>query len=126
MIRLSEEEIIYLHARLIQRYGGSDGIRDRRSLDAAINAPFQTFEGQDLYPTVIDKAARFAYGLISNHPFVDGNKRVGTMAMLLLLRLNDISLSYTQQELIKIMLDIAAGRKNDQDLRKWIDKHQMD
>lgn len=124
MIKLSSDEILSLHTNLIQRYGGSDGIRDDRALDAALNTPFQTFDGMDLYPTVIDKAVRLAYGLITDHPFIDGNKRIGTMAMLMTLRLNHIPLSYAQSELIDIMLRIACGEKDVRDLKKWVVEHQ--
>lgn len=126
MIRLSEEEIIFLHSKLIKRYGGSDGIRDENALDSALNAPFQTFGSLDLYPSVIEKSVRLAYCLITEHPFIDGNKRIGTMAMLMLLRLNNISLSYSQPELIDIMLAIASGEKNYNDLLEWILSHQRE
>ena len=79
MIRLSYDEILSLHSKLVQRYGGSDGIHDARALDAALNTPFQTFGGMELYPTVIDKAVRLAYGMITDHPFIDGNKRIGAI-----------------------------------------------
>ena len=124
MIRLSYDEILSLHSKLVQRYGGSDGIRDDRALDAALNTPFQTFGGTELYPTVIDKAVRLAYGLITDHPFIDGNKRIGAMAMLMTLRLNHIALSYAQSELIEIMLQIACGEKDDRDLKEWVLEHQ--
>lgn len=124
MIKLSEEEILSLHSKLIQRYGGMDGLRDDHALDAALNTPFQTFDGIELYPTVIDKAVRLTYGLITDHPFIDGNKRIGTMAILMTLRLNHIALSYAQSELIEIMLQIASGEKDDRDLKEWVLEHQ--
>lgn len=86
---------------------GADGIRDEAMLDPALHTPFQTFEGIDLYPGVIEKAARIGYGLIKNHPFVDGNKRIGTHMMLVFLGLNNVSLEYEDDDLIDVILSIA-------------------
>ena len=123
MIILSEEEFIFLHSKLIQRYGGLDGIRDRGGLDSAINAPFQTFDGQELYPTVIEKTVRLAYGLITNHPFIDGNKRIGAMALLIVLKLNHYECTYRQEELIHIIMSVASGSRDEQDLLHWVTSH---
>ena len=82
MIRLSREQILMLHHQLIERYGGSHGIRDEGMLDSALSAPFQSFGETDFYPTTQEKAVRLAYGLVMNHPFHDGNKRIGALAML--------------------------------------------
>ena len=81
---LKKRQILLLHSVLIAESGGSDGVRDEGLLDSAVNTPFQTFSGQDLYPTVLEKAVRLGFGLIRNHPFIDGNKRIGTHAMLVL------------------------------------------
>ena len=89
---LSKRQVLMLHAALIAESGGCDGIRDEGLLDSAINTPLQTFAGKDLYPTVLEKAARLGFGLIRNHPFIDGNKRIGTHAMLVFLAINSISL----------------------------------
>lgn len=127
MITLSEEEILSLHEKLMDRYSGPDGVRglrDRKALDSALNAPFQTFNGEDLYPSVIEKAVRLGYGLVVNHPFIDGNKRVGTMAMLMLLRLNNVSLSYDQDDLLSIMLAVASGKADVSALLSWVLSHQ--
>ena len=88
-----------LHAQLIQRTGGSDGVRDYNLLDSALETSFQSFGGEELYPTIQSKAARLGYGLIKNHCMIDGNKRIGTHVMLVFLALNGIELSYTQKEL---------------------------
>ncbi|MGI6616918.1 MAG: type II toxin-antitoxin system death-on-curing family toxin [Saccharofermentanales bacterium] len=90
MIRLSREQIILLHEHLIAETGGTAGLRDEGLLDAAIQAPFMSFDQKDLFPSIQQKAARLCYGLIMNHPFVDGNKRIGTHAMLVFLGLNGI------------------------------------
>jgi death-on-curing protein len=99
MIKLTKRQILMLHAQLIQETGGSDGLRDEGLLDSALEAPFQSYDNQDLFPTVQAKAARLGYGLIKNHAMVDGNKRIGTHAMLVFLALNGVELEYTQKEL---------------------------
>lgn len=122
----SKEQILFLHQELIRTSGGLNGIRDEGLLDSAVLSPLQSFEGQDLYPSLIDKASRLAFGLISNHPFIDGNKRVGTHAMLLLLYLNDMELAYEDEDLIQIILRIAAGEAEEEDLHDWITGHIID
>ena len=106
---LSREQLLLLHSQLINRYGGTHGVRDEGLLDSALNAPFQGFGDYEFYPTVTDKAVRLGYGLIENHPFHDGNKRIGALAMLTLLDLNNIQLEATNLELEQIILDVAAG-----------------
>ena len=96
MIILSKQQIIFMHTELIRQTGGSDGIRDNALLDSALDAPFQEFSGQELFPTIQLKAARLGYGLIKNHAMIDGNKRIGAHAMLMFLALNGIELEYTQ------------------------------
>lgn len=77
MIRLTKNQVIALHKSLIEATGGTDGVRENGLLESALEAPFQTFDGNDLYPTLIQKAARLGYSLVLNHPFIDGNKRIG-------------------------------------------------
>ena len=120
---LSKRQILLLHSALISESGGSDGIRDDGLLDSALNTPFQTFAGQDLYPTVLEKAARLGFGLIRNHPFIDGNKRIGTHAMLVFLEINNITLAYEDEELIATILSVAAGELDDEGLLSWMQKH---
>lgn len=88
MKKLSKKQILMLHTQLIQQTGGSDGVRDYNLLDSALENPFQSFGGEELYPTIQAKAARLGYGLIKNHCMIDGNKRIGTHAMLVFLALN--------------------------------------
>ena len=107
---LSKRQILMLHTALIAQTGGIDGVRNEGLLDSAINAPFQTFAEQDLYPTVLEKAARLGFGLISNHPFLDGNKRIGAHAMLTFMGVNQINLCCTDEELISLILQVASGR----------------
>ena len=90
MIRLSKPQILLLHEQLIAETGGSSDLRDEGMLDSALNAPFQTFGGEDIYPSLQQKAARLCFGLVKNHPFVDGNKRIGAHVMLVFLALNGV------------------------------------
>ncbi len=124
MKKLSGKQILMLHTQLIQQTGGSEGVRDYNLLDSAIEAPFQSFGGRELYPTIQAKAARLGYGLIKNHCMIDGNKRIGTHAMLVFLSLNGIELKYTQKELYEMILDVAAGNREYEDLLEWILCHQ--
>lgn len=125
MKRLSKEQILMLHSQLIEEYGGSDGVRDYNLLDSALENPFQSFCGEELYPTLQAKAARLGYGLIKNHCMIDGNKRIGTHAMLVFLAINGIELDYTQKELYETILAIADGSLEYEDLLKWILEHQV-
>ena len=120
---LNKRQILLLHSALIAESGGSDGIRDEGLLDSAINTPFQTVSGQDLYPTVLEKAVRLGFGLIRNHPFIDGNKRIGTHAMLVFLTLNNITLSYEDDKLIFTILSVASGKMDADGLLKWLQQH---
>ena len=120
---LKKRQILLLHSALIAESGGSDGVRDEGLLDSAVNTPFQTFSGQDLYPTVLEKAVRLGFGLIRNHPLIDGNKRIGTHAMLVFLNLNSITLSYEDDELISTILSVASGEMDADGLLKWIQQH---
>ena len=123
MISLTKDQIILLHSQLIEETGGSDGIRDDGLLDSAVNTPSQSFSGVDLFPTVLEKAARLGFGLIRNHAFVDGNKRIGAHAMLMTLALNQIYISYSQRELISIITDVASGKCSYEDLLSWLNDH---
>lgn len=123
MIRLTKEQVIFVHSQLITTTGGTDGIRDDGLLESALNAPFQTFDGKDVYPSIMLKAARLGYSLISNHPFADGNKRIGVHVMLVFLALNGIELSYTQAELIELGLGVAAGRISSEQTLNWLKSH---
>ena len=123
MILLTKEQILMLHEKLIVRYGGTQGVRDYALLDSAVFSPNQTFDGNDIYPTVKEKAVRLCYGLVQNHPFHDGNKRIGALALLVTLDLNGITLSATNQELTGIILSVASSSASDQDLLSWVIDH---
>ena len=88
MITLTNEQVKRLHKKLLDATGGLDGLRDEAMLESALSASFQTFDGLELYPSTAEKISRIAYGLVRNHPFVDGNKRIGTYVMAILLELN--------------------------------------
>ena len=100
--------------------GGTDGLRDEGLLDSALNAPFQSYDGVEIFPSLQQKGARLGYGLISNHAFIDGNKRIGAHAMLVFLAINGIALEYTQKELSDMVLKVSSGAFALEDLTKWI------
>jgi death-on-curing protein len=116
MIVLSREQVKRLHKKLLERTGGLDGMRDENLLESALSNPFQTFDGAELYPSTAAKTARIAYGLVCNHPFVDGNKRIGTYVMLALLELNRIEADFSDDDIIRIGLELADGSMSDRQL----------
>ena len=124
MKKLSKKQILMLHTQLIQQTGGSEGVRDYNLRDSALETPFQSFGGDELYPTIQAKAARLGYGLIKNHCMIDGNKRIGTHAMLVFLALNGIELKYMQKELYETILDVVAGKIEYEDLLQWVLDHR--
>lgn len=123
MKRPNKKQILKLHSDLIKTSGGIDGIRDENLLNSAIETPFQTFDGQDLYPTLIEKAARLGYGLIKNHPFLDGNKRIGTHAMLAFLEINGTKINYSEDELIKIIFGVADNSVTYEEFLNYLEAH---
>ena len=123
MIVLSKDQIILMHHQLIEETGGSHGLKDEGLLESALAAPFQSFEGKDLFPSVYQKAARLGFGLASNHAFIDGNKRIGAHAMLVFLMINNIQLEYTQEELSDLFLGVADNTKDYPDVLNWIVVH---
>lgn len=125
MIVLSKDQVKLLHTDLIQQTGGTDGIWDEGLLDSALNAPFQGFDGIEAFPSIQQKAARLGFGLVRNHPFLDGNKRIGAHVMLVFLALNHIELEYTQTELSDVILKVAAGEYGYDQLLQWIILHQL-
>ena len=120
---LTVKEALELHRRIIEQSGGSDGVRDFGLLESALAQPLMTFGGDDLYPTLVEKASALCFSLVSNHPFLDGNKRVGHAAMETFLVLNghEIKASVTQQE--KVILSLAAGELNREEFREWLRVH---
>ena len=124
MIFFESEQVINLHSSLIAKTGGMDGIRDENLLDSALKSPFQTFDGNELYPDIFDKASQLCYSLVENHPFADGNKRIGVHLTLLFLKLNNENIEYSQAELIDFGLNIASGKMNKDDIKAWFLNHR--
>lgn len=120
MKRLTEAQILKMHNLIIQETGGSKGIRDAGLLDSALNLPFQSFDGEDIYKTIRTKAARLTFSIINNHPFVDGNKRIGILVMLVFLEVNGIEVFCTDKELIELGLGLANGSISYKELLNWI------
>lgn len=116
MIYLHKQQILKLHNRIINEFGGIHGIRDERLLVSALANPLQTFTGLDLYPTCVDKAVQLCYGLIKNHPFLDGNKRIALHSMLILISINGLKIKIAHDELIDIIFKVADGSFNSSDL----------
>ena len=120
MKRLTKEQVMRMHTLLIEKSGGSDGIRDEKLLESALSAPFQSFDGEDLYKSIRAKATKLGFFLIKNHPFIDGNKRTGIFVMLIFLEINGIDVSYTDEDIIRIGWGLAEGSVSDKELLSWI------
>jgi len=123
MTFLRLENIILFHEKIIKKTGGSVGIRDRGLIESALNRAFVTYDGKDLYPSIIEKISVIAQSLISNHGFIDGNKRIGIAAMLVMLKMKNVKVSYKQQELIELGLKTAEGFMKEKDILNWIKEH---
>ena len=124
MITLTVSEILRLHQKLLDATGGLSGTRDLGLLESAVYSANQVFDEEEAYPTVEQRAARLAYAITQNHPFVDGNKRIGMLVMLMTLRLNHVQIQYTQAELIQLGLSVADNSFRYEDILVWINKHK--
>lgn len=120
MIKLSEEKVMYLHNVLIEQTCGNPSIRDRGLLNSALEGTYQTFGGVELYPTTEEKGARLGYSLISNHAFIDGNKRIGMLVMFVFLEINGVCLNPTNEELARVGLAVASGEMEYEELLIWV------
>ncbi len=120
MIKLSKEKVMLLHRIMTEQTGGDPNIRDSQLLDSALESVFQTFGGQELYPSVEEKGARLGYSLISNHAFVDGNKRIGMYILLIFLEVNGIRLHPSVSEVSKVGLAVASGEMKYEELYAWV------
>jgi death-on-curing protein len=114
------EFVINVHEILIEKFGGIHGIRDKKGLESAISRPFMTFDQQDLYPSPIEKAAALLESVISNHPFLDGNKRIGYVLMQYFLMENNLEVSATQTEKYEFIIRIAQGQLDYVQIRLWL------
>lgn len=124
MIKFSREKVLLLHQLLAEATGGSVGVRDQGLLDSALEGAFAGFGDQEFYPTKEEKGARLGYALISNHAFVDGNKRIGLYVMLSFLEMNGIRIRCTDEELVYVGLSIADGKMGYEDLYNWVIEHE--
>ena len=120
MILLTVEEISDLHVKLIERTGGSHGLRDQSLLESAVYSAMSGFGDNEAYPSVEEKAARLMFSLTNNHAFVDGNKRIGVLTMLMTLQLNNVKIKYTQTELISLGISVADGKTKYTETLDWI------
>ena len=125
MIRLSQERVLLLHQMLIAETGGAADVRDLGLLDSALESIYATFDGEDLYPTKEEKGARLGFSLISNHAFVDGNKRIGMYVMLTFLELNGIRMECSNQDVVDTGLAVADGSMKYDALLQWIREHKL-
>ena len=123
MKRLSLETVASMHSELIAQSGGLDGVRDANMLDASINSPSHTFGGEYLYPTLQAMAAHLAFSLIKNHPFLDGNKRIGILSMMVFLDINGLPVTCTNDELISLGIGLADSSIAEPELIDWIISH---
>lgn len=124
MIKFSKEKVLLLHQIMAEATGGSVGVRDDGLLDSALEAAFAGFGGKEFYPTKEEKGARIGFSLISNHAFVDGNKRIGVYVMLSFLEMNGIRIQCTDDELIHVGLSVADGSMEYEELLNWVLTHK--
>ncbi len=125
MIKFDKEKVLLLHQIMAEATGGSVGVRDNGLLESALESCYATFDGVELYPTKEEKAAQLGFSLISNHAFVDGNKRIGMYIMLSFLELNGIRIDATNEDIIRNGLGIASGEIKRDDLLQWIKEHRV-
>lgn len=125
MIKFSKDKVLLLHKLIAEETGGSVGVRDEALLESALESVFAGFDGQEFYPTKEEKGARLGYTLISNHAFVDGNKRIGMYVMLTFLEVNGIRLECTNEEVVEVGLAVADGSMGYEALRDWVIDHRL-
>ncbi len=124
MIKFSKEKILLLHQIMAEATGGGAGVRDEGLLESAIESAFASFGGRELYPTKEEKGAKLGYSLVSNHAFLDGNKRIGIYVMLSFLEMNGIRVDCEDKELVRVGLSLADGSMGYEDLLQWILNHE--
>ena len=123
MIKLSKDKVLLLHKLIAEETGGSIGVRDEALLESALEGAFAGFGERELYPTKEEKGARLGYTLISNHAFVDGNKRIGMYVMLTFLEVNGLRVECTNEEVAEVGLAVAAGTMDYEALLSWVREH---
>lgn len=125
MTKIGSEKIKLLHQLMAEATGGSVGVRDEGLLDSAVESTFATFDGVELYPSKEEKAAKLGYSLVSNHAFVDGNKRIGVYVMISFLELNGIHIESSDEDVVALGLGVADGSMNQEDVLTWIKRHKI-
>ena len=125
MIRFSKEKVLLLHKILAEATGGGAGVRDEAMLDSALESAYAGFGDKEFYPTKEEKGARLGYALISNHAFVDGNKRIGIYVMLSFLEMNGVPVQCSDEELVRIGLSVADGSMEYDELLRWVLDHRQ-
>lgn len=125
-IQFTLQDIYELHAQLESAFVLSPGVRDENLLASAVYTPFQTFMGNDLYPSLYDKAAQLCYGIANNHPFTDGNKRTALHSMYVYLIINGFDITATQQDVENMIIDVAAGNMTNTELGQWLQKNTVE
>jgi death on curing protein len=117
---ITKEEILLIHDQVVKLHGGANGVRDMDGLESAIARPYQSFGGDDLYPSCFEKSAAIGESIIMNHPFVDGNKRTGYVLMELVLRLENVRIIATDEQLYQFVIDISTGEKRFEEIAEWL------
>lgn len=125
MIKVNSDKVKLIHQLIAQETGGSPDLRDEGLLETSIEGIFQTFEGKELYPSKEEKGARLGYNLISNHPFVDGNKRIGMHIMIVFLESNGIHIESSNNDVVEAGLGVASGNMGYEELLKWVKNHTI-
>lgn len=121
MRKLNVDSVIKLQNMLIEQSGGSKGVRDMNLLISSLESPFQTFGKKELYPDDLDKIINISYSLIKNHAFIDGNKRIGILVLYVLLKRNNFKISWNDNELIKLGLEVASGEMSKKEYKKYVE-----
>ncbi len=122
---LYPKQLLYLYQRIIEESGGTVGLRDEGLFESAVYRPQASFGGRDLYPDLFSKAAALGHSLIANHPFVDGNKRLGFEAMRLMLRLNGHDLRASTEAKFDVVIAIASGKLKEHGIAEWLKTHAV-
>ena len=122
---ICRDQVLMLHSMVIKQSGGIDGLRDNGLLDSALNIPFQSFNNEELYPSIQGKAARLCYSIVNNHPFNDGNKRIGILAMLVFLKINHVIIQCQDDDIINLGLGVASGKYDSSYIMEWIILHSQ-
>ena len=120
---INKEEVLLIHTEVVKIHGGANGLRDEGGLESAIVRPFQTFGGEDLYPTVFEKAAAIGESIIMNHPFIDGNKRTGYVLMETILRIEGLCINASDEDLYSFVIKVSTGEIRFKEIKDWLKKN---